>query len=240
MFKPTLNITEQIADHLAEQVIYGQLDGGTRIQEIKIANELGVSRGSVREALLILERRYLIEIVPRRGAVVNHIDGSDALELVDMLTSVEQRWFQNFISSPRARESLESAAESLLAMERAARAGELEEVLRARKDFYDALLTDATRYMHGMFECLLPSSQRLIRLLVAHAGVDLHDIARYYRAFFGALEAADSERLNELLNAFHKRLLVLCGKTFGDVGKQASPHWRGSPLNGNTSNVGVP
>ena len=71
MFKPALNITEQIADHLGEQIIVGEIASGTRIQEVKIAKALKVSRGSVREALLILERRHLITIVPRKGASVN-------------------------------------------------------------------------------------------------------------------------------------------------------------------------
>ena len=73
VFTPSLNITEQIADHLAALIIHGELASRSRIQELKIANELGVSRGSVREALLILERRHLIEIVPCKGAVVNEM-----------------------------------------------------------------------------------------------------------------------------------------------------------------------
>src|SRR5690606_36452681 len=48
----------------------GALKPGERIQELKVAGELDVSRGSVREALLILERRHLIHIYPRRGASV--------------------------------------------------------------------------------------------------------------------------------------------------------------------------
>jgi len=186
-----------------------------------------------------LERRYLIEIVPRRGAVVNHIEGHDALELVDMLASLERRRFHHVIRGPRAPESLAGAAESLVAMESAARAGQLEALLRARKDFYDALLSDASRYVSGMFECLLPSSQRLIRMLMVQAGVDLHDIARYYRALFDALDASDGERLDELLQAFHNRLLTLCNKAFGDVGKRSSMRWDGMPVNGVAHNLGA-
>jgi DNA-binding GntR family transcriptional regulator len=237
VFKPTLNITEQIADHLAELVICGELKGGTRIQEIKIANELGVSRGSVREALLILERRYLIDIMPRKGAVVNHLSRQDALELVDMLASIERRRFHHIVSNNKSRENLAAAEVSLVAMEAAARTGQLDDLLRARKDFYDVLLSDATRYMQGVFECLLPSSQRLIRSLMEQAGVDLYDIARYYRALFGALDVADRARLDELLNAFHKRLLTLCGKTFGDFGQRASGQRDAVPMQAGASNL---
>ena len=219
VFKPTLNITEQIADHLAKLVIQDQLLGGSRIQELKIANELGVSRGSVREALLILERRHLIEIVPRKGAVVNEICGREALELVDILSAAEHRLLPQFIHDADARQALSAAAPHITAMEQAARRGELDEVLEARRHFYAELLTIATRYLQGVFECLLPSSQRLMRRLALHSDVDLHDIPRYYKALFDALEVKDEERVKELLNAFHKRLRGLSERSMQSYGK---------------------
>lgn len=65
--KATDSLSEQIAKSIAEQIISGELVEGERIQELRIAKELDVSRGSVREALLLLERTHLIEIYPRRG-----------------------------------------------------------------------------------------------------------------------------------------------------------------------------
>ncbi len=69
-FKAPDSLAEQIAHHLGQLIITGQLKSGERIQELRVAGELNVSRGSVREAYLILERRYLIDILPRKGAVV--------------------------------------------------------------------------------------------------------------------------------------------------------------------------
>ena len=70
-FKAPDSLSEQIARHLGELIITGKLKSGERIQELRVAGELNVSRGSVREAYLILERRHLIDILPRRGAVVS-------------------------------------------------------------------------------------------------------------------------------------------------------------------------
>lgn len=72
-FQAPESLSEQIAQHLGQRIITGQLSPGERIQELKVAGELDVSRGSVREALLILQRRHLIEIFPRRGAVVSQL-----------------------------------------------------------------------------------------------------------------------------------------------------------------------
>ena len=66
------SLSEQIAKHISEQIIRGELVEGERIQELRIASELDVSRGSVREALLILERTQLIEIFPAFGWCTLH------------------------------------------------------------------------------------------------------------------------------------------------------------------------
>ena len=227
VFTPTVSITEQIADHLAGQIIHGVLASGDRIQELKVANELGVSRGSVREALLILERRQLIEIVPRRGAMVNAIDAHEALELLGVLASVEHRWFHRFLAEPARNDCLQMTNAALAAMDEAARTGSVEDLVQGRSDFYAALLAPASRYLCGVFECLLPTSQRLMRLLIGRKQVELHDIARYYRALYTALQEADGDRVDELLGAFSKRWDQLCSKTFSVDDESARSNWRG-------------
>ena len=83
-FKAQESLSEQIAQHLARQIIRGEMLAGDRIQELRIAGELEVSRGSVREALLILERRHLIDILPRRGAVVKDMSETHVRSLYEL------------------------------------------------------------------------------------------------------------------------------------------------------------
>lgn len=68
------SLAEQIANHLATRIIQGDMVNNERIQEARIVNELQVSRGSVREALLILQRLHLVTILPRRGAFVSELN----------------------------------------------------------------------------------------------------------------------------------------------------------------------
>ncbi|OBY90085.1 MULTISPECIES: GntR family transcriptional regulator [Pseudomonas] len=99
-FKAPDSLAEQIAHHLAERIIRGELKERERIQEQKVTQTLNVSRGSVREALLILERRHLVVILPRRGAQVSelspaHVESlySLVIELYIMLaSSVARTW----------------------------------------------------------------------------------------------------------------------------------------------------
>lgn len=83
-FEAPESLSEQIAQHIGQRIVVRSLKPGERIQELKVAGELNVSRGSVREALLILERRHLVEIYPRRGAVVSEMTVNSVNALYDI------------------------------------------------------------------------------------------------------------------------------------------------------------
>lgn len=83
-FQAPESLSEQIAQHLGQRIITRDLQPGERIQELKVSGELNVSRGSVREALLILQRRHLINIYPRRGAVVSSLTPESVNSLYDI------------------------------------------------------------------------------------------------------------------------------------------------------------
>jgi len=87
-FKAPDSLAEQIAHHLAERIIRGDLKPGERIQEQKVTQALNVSRGSVREALLILERRHLIVILPRRGAQVTELSAHNIESLCTLMSEL--------------------------------------------------------------------------------------------------------------------------------------------------------
>ncbi|WP_223122006.1 GntR family transcriptional regulator, partial [Pseudomonas viridiflava] len=58
------------------------------IQEQKVTQALNVSRGSVREALLILERRHLVAILPRRGAQVTVLNAHNVTSLCTLMSEL--------------------------------------------------------------------------------------------------------------------------------------------------------
>lgn len=78
----------QIADYLAEKIIHMEIKPGERIFESKIAQELGVSRSPVREALRILNEKFLVELLPRRGAVVAGFSIQFIEDLYDILKTL--------------------------------------------------------------------------------------------------------------------------------------------------------
>lgn len=70
-FKPSKNLAEQIAQYLCDKIILFQLKPGERLIEEDLARDLGVSRSPLREALRILEKKWLVDLIPRREARVS-------------------------------------------------------------------------------------------------------------------------------------------------------------------------
>ncbi len=76
-----LTLPQQIADHLGHRIMNGDYRPGSRLKEEEFAEAYAVSRGPVREAFRILERRGFVEIVPRHGARVRAFDPADLASL---------------------------------------------------------------------------------------------------------------------------------------------------------------
>jgi DNA-binding GntR family transcriptional regulator len=64
------SLPDQITRYLTEKIISGDLKPGERILEAHLARDLGVSRAPIREALHILRKNRLVELIPRQGARV--------------------------------------------------------------------------------------------------------------------------------------------------------------------------
>ena len=73
-FRPRETLTEQVARHIENLIAFGQLRSGERIYEGAMAKDMDVSHGSIREGLLLLEKRHLVRNVPRKGAFVTTLD----------------------------------------------------------------------------------------------------------------------------------------------------------------------
>lgn len=69
-----LSLAEQIAERISIEILRGRYQPGERIIEQGIADSFKVSRGPVRDAIRILEREGVVEILPRRGAQITQLN----------------------------------------------------------------------------------------------------------------------------------------------------------------------
>ena len=67
----------QVADHVRQAIVAGELRKGERLGQDEIAEELGVSRIPVREAIIALDREGWVSIEANRGAFVTGLEADD-------------------------------------------------------------------------------------------------------------------------------------------------------------------
>lgn len=75
---------EQIAKQLGQAILQGRYSPGERVGEQEVAEMFGLSRGPVRDALRILARQGLVEILPRRGAYVVELALNDVADIFNV------------------------------------------------------------------------------------------------------------------------------------------------------------
>ncbi|GAB4432557.1 MAG: GntR family transcriptional regulator [Chloroflexi bacterium OHK40] len=74
-------LVDEVTRSLEEAILAGRMLPGERLVEASIAERLGVSRTTVREAMLMLERQGLIVSTPRRGSFVTRLSREEGLDM---------------------------------------------------------------------------------------------------------------------------------------------------------------
>ncbi|HEY7208321.1 MAG TPA: GntR family transcriptional regulator [Gaiellaceae bacterium] len=82
-------LVDQLAAALQARILSGEIASGTRLRQEALADEFGVSRTPVREALRKLQATGLIELRPHRGALVRHPTTRELREAYEVRAELE-------------------------------------------------------------------------------------------------------------------------------------------------------
>ncbi|MBY6538835.1 GntR family transcriptional regulator [Rhodococcus sp. BP-349] len=82
-------LSDRVRDHLRQHIITGTIKPGTMIQIAPVAEQLGVSRTPVREALLSLQQSKLVTVVPNQGFMVRALSIDDIRDIYVMRSVIE-------------------------------------------------------------------------------------------------------------------------------------------------------
>jgi len=85
-YKPLRDI---VFEYLREAILTGKLEPAQRLMEVQLAEQLGVSRTPVREAIRKLELEGLVVMIPRKGAYVADVSLKDIIEVLEIRTALE-------------------------------------------------------------------------------------------------------------------------------------------------------
>jgi DNA-binding GntR family transcriptional regulator len=195
------SVAERVAQELRRQLAEGSLVPGTRLTESTIAEDLGVSRNTVREAFAELAGERLVVRHPNRGVFVADLGAADMHDVYAVRRAIE-------VTAIRGGGSPEDVAAVRAAVEegkRAAAAGDEKALGTANQHFHGAIvaLAGSTR-LNGIMDQVLAE----MRLFFHKATVDAHFYERYLpdnEAICEALEAGGLERAAELLTGYLDR-----------------------------------
>src|SRR5919202_528505 len=117
-----LTLWQRVHERLRDQILSGDLEPGTELTEVALSEQLGVSRGPIREALGRLASQGLVTVRPRRGAVVRSLSKEEFVELYQVREALEVMAVK--LAVPRLRAEDFGALEELIdAMARHAERG---------------------------------------------------------------------------------------------------------------------
>jgi DNA-binding GntR family transcriptional regulator len=192
-----------------DQILTGEMRGGQLLSEVEVAARIGVSRTPVHEAFLRLAAEDLLELVPRRGAVVTPISSREATDLLEMRLALETAAVRRLCRSTGSMDSLVADLTVLVDEQRdGAAAGDLRQFAIADDAFHRRIVGAAGNSIGQRFYCSLSDRQR--RMLADAVRADPARLARLIGEH-GHLAAAIGQRDAQ---AFEAALLVHLEATY--------------------------
>lgn len=206
-----VSLREQVYDHLRERIHTGQLTFDERLVDVDIANEFGVSRMPVREALMQLVHDGMIESTTR-GFVLRRYSDQEIAEIFEI-----RRLLEPAAAMIAAKNMTDAALET---MDHAIDAG-----IKASKadDFTAFVIANAT--FRRAWLAQVPNSQlvaalaryidhvQVIRLVTLSQRTVREDVLERLRAIHDAFQAGKADRVNTLFKQ-HVDAAVLAYRTY--------------------------
>jgi DNA-binding GntR family transcriptional regulator len=210
--------SDAVARVLRMAIIDGRLRPGTHLRETTLAEQLGVSRTPIREALFTLSRENLIDLRPNRGGTVRHFTEEDLADVYSLRATLEAhaaRMAASRISDEQVQQ-LEESCDRLTALREGARPSE-----QAAEDYrFHSLITAATgsRQLQSMVHEVLAFTVTY-RSDYTYTQTEMRTAEQQHRDVTTALRARDADRAAELLEAHVLWSRELAIRHFHDVGK---------------------
>lgn len=200
-------------DHVRDLVVARILDGsyppGTRLKELSIARECGVSQAPVREAFRELEASGLLESEHYKGTRVRALDAQGLREAYELRALIEERAAQ--LAVPCSAETLAELRTQLARLRAAVASGDQDEHAEAAIGFHRTLVAAArNRTFLAAWDALhWEVRTRIAVRRVRDVGGDPCEFMEAHAAALAALEAGDGPRAGAELRQLIERVLAI-------------------------------
>lgn len=188
--EPLPHIRDKVYERLRQAMLNGQLKPGHRLIERKLAEQLGVSRTPVREAIRMLELEGLVAHLPRVGAVVAGVTDKEVLEIY-RIRAVLEGLSARMAAEKINTDQLQQLIKLLKSIEEFAREDNLTELEKNHRLFNDVIYqaADSPR-LYAMISTLVDHISRYARVGYCHPG-RIEEATREHRQLVEAIKLRD-------------------------------------------------
>jgi len=205
----------RIVDSLREAMVSGAIRSGEQIVEGKIAQQLGVGQGVIREALIELEHQGFVQRIPFAGTQVTELTIQDAQQIFDIRIELEPLAF--FLAGPNAHEQHISQLRELAEKAKiASRAGDLAVFYENHLAFRKKVWTlSGNRYLLQTLERIVIPLYALYMIRQSYnlEGIlqTTFDCTDHQEGILAAYERKNFEQAREIARFFLKRMKEYLG-----------------------------
>lgn len=181
--------------YIRDQILVDPKMQGTFINEQEVAVRIGVSRTPVREALLLLVSDGLVELIPKRGALIPTISGRQIAELFEMRGVLERHAAS--VSIPSGRVPLQEMSDTLAQQDALTNGGDgstAVEFIRLDQHFHELLIDAAGNDLMSQTYSKLRARQVLVGVEALYRSQDRqHRVCEEHGLIIDALRSGDVE-----------------------------------------------
>ena len=183
---------------LRQAILKGELEPGERLMEMQLAEQLGVSRTPIREAIRKLELEGLVLMIPSRGAIVAKITEKDLKDVLEVRASLE-RLSTKLACERMEEETIEELREAQEAFKAALRGDDI--TLQAQKDveFHDVIYKSTNNLRLIQMLNNLREQMYRYRLEYLKDGTSHQKLVEEHEAIIEALSRRDTEETTNIM-----------------------------------------
>jgi DNA-binding GntR family transcriptional regulator len=210
--QPLAAVRQRVRDELRERILSGRLQPGDRLVERDLAEDLGVSRIPVREAIRSLESEGFVVVRSPRRVVVRELSRVDVAELFDVREALEV--LAAGLAADRADRAGLRKLERLLAQaERAISDGRASKITEVNNRFHEEIIALAG---NGLLATMIQPLQGRLHWLTRQ-NEHWSDLLAEHRRLYDAIASGDAERARSCAGE-HVRVnrAVTLDQLFGD------------------------
>lgn len=188
-----LTLRDQAITALRDAIVSGRLSPGSHVSEVDTAAQLGISRGTLREAMLTLQNEGLLTSGPRGRLAVRHMSDQELRDLFDVRAALEALAARTLAGSATREQAVAALRVELESMEGAA-VDDLDRRMAADMNFHRRLcaLTDNDVLLRAW-----SSLESSILMSITNAGIDraVHNMnVQRHLDIVEAIASGDQER----------------------------------------------